>query len=97
MMATIRFTKVGKADLQVSSGSNLMKVLLDNQIPVASSCHGDGVCGKCVIRIMEGENNLSPKNEVEIFLKDKLKFKSDFRVSCQTFVQGDIQIDTSYW
>ena len=40
--------------LEVHAGANLMKTLLDAGIPVASSCLGDGICGKC--RLMtEGE------------------------------------------
>lgn len=74
-----------------------MKTLLAQKIPVASSCNGDGVCGKCKLRITKGAENLSPKTELEIFLSEKYKLQSHERISCQTKVFGPVEIDASYW
>ena len=74
-----------------------MKALLGQNIPVASSCHGEGVCGKCKIRIIDGHSNLSLETQLEIDLRNKNKITSEFRMSCQTLVLGDITIDTDYW
>lgn len=74
-----------------------MKSLLDAGIPVASSCNGDGVCAKCKIAITQGAENLSMENEVEIFLIQKFDIAENIRISCQTQVNGDITIDTTYW
>lgn len=95
-MATISFVKK-KPSIEVPSGSNLMKSLLEAGIPVASSCNGDGVCAKCKIKILEGLENLSVENETEKFLKNKENLDKSVRMSCQTKVQGDITIDTNYW
>lgn len=95
-MATISFLK-GRPSIDVDAGTNLMKALLDNNIPVASSCNGEGVCGKCKIRIVEGITHLSEENETEKFLKEKNMIASNIRISCQTTVLGNILIDASYW
>lgn len=95
-MATISFLK-GRPSINVEHGSNLMKSLLDHNIPVASSCGGDGVCAKCKIQVIEGMDNLSIENQTEEFLKEKNSLASDLRISCQTYVYGDITIDTNYW
>jgi 2Fe-2S ferredoxin len=96
-MPIIRFTKKNRPDLEVDSGSNLMKALLSAEIPVASSCHGDGVCAKCRLQVTGGESNLSKPNEIEQFLKEKFQLKAGQRISCQVSVQGDVEIDASYW
>lgn len=96
MMPQISFVK-NKAALEVTSGTNLMQALLDANIPVASSCHGDGVCCKCVITIVKGLENLSERNETEIELLDRNPLAPNQRVSCQTLVLGDIQVDAGYW
>lgn len=83
--------------IQVAAGANLMQSLLAAHLPVASSCNGDGVCAKCKIEIVEGMKNLNIPNEVELFLKEKNKIDSRFRISCQTQVFGDIKIDAGYW
>jgi ferredoxin, 2Fe-2S len=95
-MPRIEFVK-NKPALIVEHGANLMKVLLENGLPVASSCHGQGVCTKCRIRIVAGRENLSPENEFEKSLRARLNIPDDMRLSCQTAVNGDIVIDTNYW
>lgn len=74
-----------------------MDSLLKAGLPVASSCHGDGVCAKCRIIVLEGLENLSKANPIEQMLRDRLRIPANVRISCQTQVLGDIRIDTSYW
>lgn len=95
-MPTIRFSK-NYPELDVAAGTVLMKALLDAGLPVASSCHGDGVCAKCRITVLEGLENLSQITGVEAILRDRLRIAKDVRISCQTQVLGDIKIDTAYW
>lgn len=95
-MAQIRFTKPRPA-LDVESGVNLMEALLAGGLPVASSCRGEGVCGKCRIEIVEGNKNLSKQTDLELFLRDRHSIPKESRVSCQVQVLGDITVNTSYW
>jgi 2Fe-2S ferredoxin len=95
-MAWIRFVKTYPA-LEVESGTILMEALLKAGLPVASSCHGDGICGKCRIQIVSGAENLTKINSVEAIVRDRLRVPAEFRISCQTRVTGDITIDTTYW
>lgn len=95
-MPIIRFVK-NYPEIQVEKGDFLMASLLSAGLPVASSCNGDGVCAKCRITIVEGMENLSPLNAVETILRDRLKIPRGVRISCQTQVNGDILVDTSYW
>lgn len=74
-----------------------MEALQDAQIPVASSCGGDGVCAKCRLQIMEGAENLTRETPLEKKLKAQNKFTPDERVSCLTRVQGDISVHADYW
>ncbi len=81
----------------MESGTILMEALLKAGLPVASSCHGDGICGKCRIQIHGGSENLTKINPIEQIVRDRLKVPPEYRISCQTQVLGDILIDTSYW
>ena len=75
-----------------------MKSLLEGGLPVASSCHGDGICGKCRIKIIEGAENLSPMNAREEVLRGQNpSIPRDARISCQTWVRGDVTVDATYW
>lgn len=95
-MPLISFQK-GHAAIFCEVGENLMAVLRQNKIPVASSCQGDGICGRCRVQVYSGEQKLSAPNETEIFLRVREKLKANERISCQTKVLGDLLIDTTYW
>jgi ferredoxin, 2Fe-2S len=95
-MPTIRFVK-NIPEITVESGAVLMDVLLRANLPVASSCHGDGICGKCRVRVFAGAENLSQIGPLEELVRDRLKVPAEYRISCQTQVLGDILIDTGYW
>lgn len=83
--------------VEVEPSANLMQALLTAGRPVASSCRGDGVCAKCRVEIISGSENLSPENPTELFLRERHDLKKAERISCQTAVEGDITVDTSYW
>lgn len=74
-----------------------MKVLRDHDLPVASSCQGDGVCGRCRIQILMGMEHISPAGDTEKILRDRNRLQKSERISCQVTVHGDILIDTAYW
>ena len=95
-MPKVRFTK-SRPELDVSVAANLMESLLAAGLPVASSCGGDGVCGKCRIEIVEGKEHLSAETELEKFLRERHSVPKGSRVSCQTEVLGDITVNASYW
>ena len=100
-MPSVTFNKnkshLANLSLEVSSEENLMFKLLEQGLPVASSCKGDGVCGKCRITVLEGMENISLETAVEKTLKVKNKLKPNERISCQLKVNGPIKIDTNYW
>ncbi len=96
-MPWISFAKKHRPAIQVIPGANLMKSLLGAEVPVASSCNGDGVCAKCRLTITVGEKNLSAPNDTEKFLKEKFQLKAHQRISCQTFVLDDVEVDAGYW
>ncbi len=87
-----------KQDVNVTQGSNIRQKALDQSIGIytlkgkLTNCGGYGQCGTCIIEVVEGMSNLSPRTEVEI---RKLKKKPDtYRLACQTLVQGNASIKT---
>lgn len=86
-----------KKSFEAEEGQTLMKALLEKQVPVASSCGGEGVCGKCRIQVLEGIENLSSKTELELSLQKKYHLKENERISCQSRICGDLKLRTTYW
>ena len=94
-----------EVDLQNSSDDSLMKLSQAQGIPIASSCLGQGVCGRCVVEVSAGQDLLSPpKREEEQKLAElsslpKIPSMSVHRLSCQSKVLsvGVVELDTPYW
>lgn len=79
--------------LELPENTNLMDGLIDSGLPVASSCHGEGICSKCVVEIMpSGEPSVL---EVDTLKRNKLALNS--RLSCQVFLKEDCEVKTTYW
>ena len=97
-MPTVEFLDAGKK-VDCGQYANLRKVALLNGVEVykgidrLANCHGNGLCGTCVMQIVEGMENLSPKTLREQF---KLKVRpASYRLSCQTQIMGDVACITA--
>lgn len=96
-MTTIKFVKEDK-EIIAANGANLREKALQNKIDIYKfrgklvNCGGYGQCGTCIVEITEGMENLSPKTPFE---EKKLKRKPDnYRLACQTLVNGSISVKT---
>lgn len=80
--------------LEVEPGENLMAVLLKEKIPVASSCSGEGICGKCKL-IINGP--VYPMNPLESQTHLRNHLNQNERLSCQIEIIDDLTLTASYW
>jgi uncharacterized 2Fe-2S/4Fe-4S cluster protein (DUF4445 family) len=70
----------------VNKGENLLSVAAEAGVYIHAYCGGDGVCGKCKVRIDEGEVR-----------SDKANLKQDdwdkgYRLACLSSVQSDLTV-----
>ena len=96
-MAVIKFLEEGK-EVVAADGANLRYKAMENDIDIYTfvgkmmNCGGYGQCGTCIVEVVDGMGNLSPRTEVE---KRKLKkYPDSYRLSCQTMVNGPVSIRT---
>ena len=86
-----------------SSAVSMMDFLLQNSYPVASSCHGDAVCGKCRLSVLDTEHVLEIENKDESILREREALKPSERIACQTYLRADLQgeyslfVNATYW
>lgn len=96
-MAKIKFAK-NYDPIEVKPEETLMHQLRDAGLPVASSCGGFGICGKCRVKVIMGKENLTPMSDDEKnCLTNNIGNPEEVRLSCQVEVSGEILIDTDYW
>lgn len=96
-MATIKFVDEGK-EVIAADGANLRLKALENNVDLYTfsgklmNCGGYGQCGTCIVEVVEGMENLSPRTEAE---EQKLRKRPDsYRLACQTLVNGPVSVRT---
>ncbi len=95
--ASANFVNENK-EILLSGGANLRLKAVENNIDLYTmmgkmmNCGGYGQCGTCVVEIVEGAENLSPRTAIE---ERRFKNKPDnYRLACQTLVNGPIEVAT---
>ncbi|AFY30978.1 2Fe-2S iron-sulfur cluster-binding protein [Calothrix sp. PCC 7507] len=96
-MGNIKFVKENK-EIIAADGANLRLKAIQNGIDIytifgkMTNCGGYGQCGTCIVEVVEGIDNLSPRTDVE---NKKLKKKPEnYRLACQTLVNGPVSVVT---
>lgn len=85
--------KFDNEEIEVAEGSDLKDVATDNGWPIAFGC-GDGVCGTCIVKIIEGKDNLSQAEEKELQTLSVMGLDDgEHRLLCQCKIKGDVVIE----
>jgi ferredoxin len=86
--------------LDVAAGETLWRALRRAGHPIAAACDGDGVCGHCAVRVVDGARALRPLRpaRLERAVLAQHGAGSDARLSCLVKVAGEgLVVTTSYW
>lgn len=90
-MASITIKNLQNQELKVSDNSaSILKIAQENYIDWMHACGGKGRCTTCRAEILEGEENLSPKNAREESMSKRLA--SNERLACQAIVTGHVSL-----
>ena len=90
-MAKIYFLPDNKI-FDSESGETILQTAARNGIPHVSACGGEGNCTTCRLLVLEGIENCSPETDAELSLKEKAHTTEEFRLACQTTVNGDVVV-----
>jgi uncharacterized 2Fe-2S/4Fe-4S cluster protein (DUF4445 family) len=95
-MPLIRFVPLGKKK-EIRSGATILAAANQVEVPIGQSCNGDGICGWCKVRVVEGLDQLVPPGPLEAKLIKEKEFARDERAACLAKIKGDITVTTTYW
>ncbi|MDZ7672364.1 MAG: ASKHA domain-containing protein [Halanaerobiales bacterium] len=82
-------TKDKVENIKCKDNENLLKVLLKNGYDINAYCGGEGICGKCKVKL-KGELN-PPRQADQNFLEPK-ELKKGYRLSCMYKIKNDIEV-----
>lgn len=80
-------------EIPASPVISLLNLLLRQSVPIQTVCGGRAQCGRCLIRILEGAENLNPRGEEEKLRLAALEAGEDMRLACQSYARGDVSIE----
>ena len=71
----------------------LLEAAVKNRIPHMQECGGNGRCTTCRVKILEGHQNVAPRNELESRLAKLRGWDPSVRLACQTKVIGPVKLE----
>jgi 2Fe-2S ferredoxin len=82
---------------EAKADETLLDVARRANVPLGNSCGGVGVCARCKVQVLTGAENLSPPTSIEARFAARLGFAEDERMACQSVVEGNCSVTTTYW
>lgn len=79
---------VGDGKVSINRDQTILDASLDAGIQHFHACGGNGECSTCRVLIVEGLEHLSPVNEKEEMLRNRIPFPPAIRLACQTRICG---------
>lgn len=76
--------------IELHENEILLNALQREKISISAPCGGNGVCGKCAVRVTAGNIHITPEDE-RFFTKEQLD--NGYRLSCKAVPKGDITIE----
>ena len=73
-----------------AGGSTLLSTLAANKIFIPSACGGQGTCGVCKCKVLEGGGALLPTEKTHVGLKEA---REGVRLTCQVKVKEDMKLE----
>ena len=83
----IRLHPLGK-EVSVAGGTSLIDVL--HEFGVEFPCGGKGSCGKCKVKLLQGEINTDPEHKRRL---KELGLSPEWRLACKSRADGDLVLE----
>jgi ferredoxin len=74
----------GNLELDIPSGETILQGSMIRGLTFGFVCGGNAACGTCLVKVLEGLESLSPRNQKEDFLAKAMMLDPDYRLGCQT-------------
>lgn len=82
---------VNDKSYEFEKGKNLLDIIQMNHLGMESPCGGKGICGKCKIKILNGDINNLTNEELKFLTNEEID--NNIRLGCLVYPKGDISID----
>jgi uncharacterized 2Fe-2S/4Fe-4S cluster protein (DUF4445 family) len=77
-------------DIKGETGRTILDLAQETGVYIDSQCNGKGKCGKCRVRVLEGE--VSPFTQEESLFIKGFEHEMGYRLACMTRITGDATV-----
>ena len=90
-MAKVTFRYAGTVKtVDAATGDTILKIALDNGIPMEHACGGNGFCTTCMCTVKQGMGILNERNDRE----ENMGITNDpWRLGCQARIAGEGEVE----
>lgn len=82
----------GDSSIRIDPDETILNASLKAGIPHTHVCGGNARCSTCRVIVIEGLENINPRNEKEEQLALKKAFSPEIRLACQATVNGNAKL-----
>lgn len=86
-MAKVNFTSHG-VQVEAKNGESLLTVIRGAGIFIDAPCNGNGSCGKCKVKILQGQVNSSKSNHIT-----EEELAQGYVLACCSTITGDVEVE----
>ena len=87
MKVTFQIENANTVTMECNAGDNLLELARRGNVAIDAPCSGNGSCGKCRVKLLEGEVESIPSRHIT----DE-EYKEGWRLSCNCKVVGDCTV-----
>ena len=87
MKVTFQIEGASPVIVECNAGDNLLELARRANVAIDAPCSGNGSCGKCRVKLIEGEVDTIPSRHIS----DE-EYEAGWRLSCNTKVLGDCTV-----
>ncbi|MCB0546126.1 MAG: 2Fe-2S iron-sulfur cluster binding domain-containing protein [Phaeodactylibacter sp.] len=89
----VEYTSLGQTISIENPDTTLLQAAVENRIPHMQECGGHGRCTTCRVKILEGLQNVTPRNELENRMALRRGWDPSVRLACQARVKGPVKLE----
>ncbi|MBK5259381.1 MAG: (2Fe-2S)-binding protein [Thermoanaerobaculia bacterium] len=92
----VNFSPLG-LEAEAKADETVLDVARRTGAPLGNACGAVGICARCVVRVLDGAESLSPPTAIETRVAARNKLDPAERLACQAVVMGPCRVTTGYW
>ena len=96
MTCHIRFLP-SNLSIEIEPGTNLAEAAASVGLPIAQACGSEGICARCGVTVVDGQDGLPPEQEDEVQAKKRNRISPELRLACRLKPLQDLTVTTPYW